>query len=75
MISLHIRGSYLELGLAILCSSRHDGLEDVQLQLAGLGCHRDAQILADHLEGDLVDRLGDDRVDLRHACQPDKFRE
>jgi hypothetical protein len=45
----------------------HDRLEGVELQLAGLGGHGDGQVLPDDTEGDLVDELRDDRVDLaRH---------
>ena len=46
---------------------RDDRLEGVELQLAGLGGKADRDVVADHLEGDLVDDLGDHRVDLaRH---------
>ena len=44
-----------------------DRLEGIELQLPGLGrkAHRD--VVADHLEGDLVDDLGNHRIDLaRH---------
>ena len=44
-----------------------DRLEGVELQLAGLGGDGHGDVVADHLEGDLVDHLGDHRVDLaRH---------
>ena len=39
-------------------------LERVELQLAALRGQRDGDVVADHLEGDLVDHLGDHRVDL-----------
>ena len=41
-----------------------DGLHDVELELASLGRHGHGLIVADHLEADLVDDLGDNRVDL-----------
>ena len=44
-----------------------DRLEGVELQLTGLGGKADGDIVADHLERDLVDDFGYDRVDLaRH---------
>jgi len=39
-------------------------LHDVELELTGLCGHRDRHVVADHLEADLVDDLGKDRVDL-----------
>ena len=42
-------------------------LEGVELELAALGAERDGEIVADDEEGDLVNDLGDHRVDLaRH---------
>ena len=43
---------------------RDDGLKSVQLQLTGLGRETDRDIVSDHLEGNLVDDLGDDRFSL-----------
>src|SRR5271168_4456767 len=49
---------------------RDDRLERVELQLAGLGGERHCQIVADDLEGDLIDDLRDDWVDLaRHDAR------
>jgi hypothetical protein len=49
---------------------RDDRLERVELQLAGLGGEGHRQIVADNLEGDLIDDLGDDRIDLaRHDAR------
>ena len=46
---------------------RDDRLERVELQLAGLGGKAHGDVVADHLEGDLVDDLGNHRIDLaRH---------
>src|SRR5579872_1021087 len=46
---------------------RDDRLESVELQLTGLGGKAYRHVIADHLESDLVDDLGDHRVDLaRH---------
>ncbi len=41
-----------------------DGFHDVELKLTGLGGKGDGEIVADDLEGDLVDDLRDHRVDL-----------
>ena len=41
-----------------------DGFEGVELQLAGFGRHGNGHVVADDLKGDLVDYLGNDRVDL-----------
>ena len=38
-----------------------DRLEGVELQLAGFGGEAHRDVVADHLEGDLVDDLGDHR--------------
>ena len=44
-----------------------DRLEGIELQLSAFGRHGDGDVVADDLEGDLVDHLGDDRIDLaRH---------
>jgi hypothetical protein len=54
--------------ISIVCDSKmakaDDGLHHVELELTGLCRHGDREVVADHLEGDLVDDLGDDRVDL-----------
>ena len=48
-----------------------DRLGHVELELAGLGRHRDRHVVADDLEADLVDDFGDDRIDLaRHDRVP-----
>ena len=45
----------------------NDGLEGVELQLAGLGGEGDGDVVADDFEGDLVHHLGNHRVHLaRH---------
>ena len=41
-----------------------DRLEGVELELAGLGSHGDGDVVADDLEGDLIDDLWNNRVDL-----------
>ena len=44
-----------------------DGLEGVELELTGLGGEGDGEVVADDVESDLVDDLGDHGVDLaRH---------
>ena len=44
-----------------------DRLEGIELQLAGLGGKGNRDVVADHLERDLVDDLRNDRIDLaRH---------
>src|SRR5271154_1565883 len=49
---------------------RYDRLERVELQLAGPGGEKHCQIVADHLEGDLIDDLRDDWIDLaRHDAR------
>ena len=42
----------------------NDRLKGVELQLSGLGCKADRQIIANHLKGNLVDHFGDHGVDL-----------
>ena len=42
----------------------HHGLHYVELELGGLGSHGHCEVIADNLEADLVDHLGDDRIDL-----------
>src|SRR5262245_51995703 len=41
-----------------------DRLESVELELAGLGGEADRDIVADYFESDLIDHLGNNRVDL-----------
>ena len=49
---------------------RDDGLERVELQLTALDRHRDGEVGAGDGERDLVDDLGDDRIDLaRHDAR------
>ena len=42
----------------------HHGLHHVELELCGLGSHGHCKVIADNLEADLVDYLGDDGIDL-----------
>ena len=42
----------------------NDGFEGVELELAPFGGHRDGDIVPDHLIGDLIDELRDDRIDF-----------
>ena len=64
---VHRGGEVVERGQQ---GARDDRLEGVELQLPGFGGHGDGEVVADHLEGDLVDDFGDDGVHLaRHDAR------
>ena len=56
-----------QMGDALEQAVGDDRLEGIELQLAGLGGEAHRDVVADHLEGDLIDDLGNHRIDLaRH---------
>ena len=56
--------AHLQVSDALEEGVRDDRLERVELQLTGFRREADGDVVADDFEGDLVDHLRDDRVDL-----------
>ena len=63
MLAQHVHGA-LQQADRIEQLEGNQRLHDVELQLPGLGGHGQCQVITNHLEGHLVDRFGDHRVDL-----------